>query len=547
MSDFIYKWERYWCPKGATYQTDGLGYSSAPSRYNANTLAFDQIAEARCLILLGEPGMGKSFVLEDEQRNAEMVARAKGDAANLVDLRQYGTGDEVRQALFRNPCFLRWDSGEHHLETYIDSLDECRLRVETVASLLVDELKNYLAERLSLRLACRTADWSYLLERGLRKQWGENAVKVYELIPLTREDVAEAARVNSLDADRFLRDVESRSVVPLATRPTTLRMLLRIYKREGTLPATQAELYRQGCLELCAETNESRLDSGRTGAYTAEQRMIVAARIAAAMMFSQRAAVWKGANRSSAESEDVILSELRGGRETAQGEHFSVSDAALREALGTGLFAARTGADRMGWAHATYGEFLATWYLVEHGVTLEQAMSLIAHPDDPEQKIVPQMYETVAWLAAMMPEVFGRVLQTDPKVLLRVDEAAVGSADRAALTVALLNMYDEGSVHDDWESHAQYRKLSHPALHSQLEPFVRDKGKNIIVRRVAIEIAEVCKVGELQGDLADIALDANEPLAVRVSAAGAVSEIGNSATRGTINLTSRTDRTDERK
>lgn len=244
MSNLIYKWERYWCPKGTTYQTDGLGYPTAPSRFNVNTLAFQALAKVPCLIMLGEPGMGKSFVLEEEHRKAEVAARAEGNDAILVDLRQYGTGDEVRRALFQHPTLMQWASGENHLEIYLDSLDECRLRVETIAALLVEELKNLSAERLSLRITCRTSDWSNLLERGLRKQWGADSVKAYELIPLTREDVAEAAAANGLDADRFLRDVESRAAVPLATRPTTLKMLLRLYKRDGTLPPTQAELYR---------------------------------------------------------------------------------------------------------------------------------------------------------------------------------------------------------------------------------------------------------------------------------------------------------------
>src|SRR4051794_29355861 len=50
--------------------------------------------------------------------------------------------------------------------------------------------------------------------------------------------------------------------------------------------------------------------------------------------------------------------------------------------------------------------------------------------------------------------------------------------------------------------------------------------KGLVVRRVAIEIAEACRLKYLQSDLVDIALDPNECLEVRRYAAGAVAEVG---------------------
>ena len=45
-----------------------------------------------------------------------------------------------------------------------------------------------------------------------------------------------------------------RRVGPLASRPVTLGLLMKIYKNRGELPHTQAELYRTGCRLLATET-----------------------------------------------------------------------------------------------------------------------------------------------------------------------------------------------------------------------------------------------------------------------------------------------------
>ena len=95
-------------------------------------------------------------------------------------------------------------------------MDECLLRIDTLAALLVGELKKYPIKRLSLRIACRTADWPNSLEDGLIQLWGKDAVGVYELTPLRRVDVIEAAKVNNLDPNVFLKEIDQKEVVPLA-------------------------------------------------------------------------------------------------------------------------------------------------------------------------------------------------------------------------------------------------------------------------------------------------------------------------------------------
>ena len=119
---------------------------------------------------------------------------------------------------------------------FLDSLDECLLRIDTVATLLVDELKRFPVHHLSFRIACRTADWPGKLEEGLKELWGEEAFRVYELAPLRKQDVIEAVQANNLDSEAFMGAVSSAAAVPFAIKPVTLEFLINTYRRRRQLP-----------------------------------------------------------------------------------------------------------------------------------------------------------------------------------------------------------------------------------------------------------------------------------------------------------------------
>jgi predicted NACHT family NTPase len=433
--------------------------------------------------------------------------------------------------LFENTTFLSWARDKHRLHVFLDSLDECLLRIDTLAALLIDELKKYPIERLSLRIACRTADWPNSLETGLVQLWGKDAVGVCELTPLRRVDVIEAAKTNNLDHNVFLQEIDQKEVVPLAIKPVTLGFLISTYIKNGRFPSTQTELYLQGCCRLCDENNESRLDARLTGTFTIEQRLAVASRIAAITVFSNRYAIWIGVNRGDIPDEDTTIQELRGGTEDVDGVQFQVTEIAIKETIATGLFSSR-GPNRMGWAHQTYAEFLAARYLTKHKMTLTQIMSLLVHPGDIESNLVPQLHEAAAWIAGMVPEVFRKITSVNPEVLLRSDIATADLKDRATLVESLLKVYDEEGLLDrDRDNRKRYKRLDHPGIADQLRPYICDSTKGIIVRRVAIDIAEACELQALQNDLANIALDQKETLSIREEAAYALGRIADDNTK----------------
>lgn len=545
MLDMHYNWTRYWHPKGETIQLDGVGFPFDPGILNKNLVSFDSIEHNQCLVLFGEPGVGKSTVLQSAYEVAEEAAVAAGNASMLRDLGTYSTDAALIHDIFEDRTFLEWDRGSHILDLFLDSLDECRLRVESIDALLLARLKRHDLSRLRFRIGCRSADWTAILEKGLPKLWEKDAIAQYQLAPLGREHLRIAATAEGIDPDEFIRQVQQKQVTGLAIKPITLRMLLAIYRENGTFPTHRTDIFLEGCKLLCQESNDSRVASGRVGALKAEERVAIAARVAAATVFSNRGIISKSRGAKDSHPNVVMLDEIRGGREFVEDEFVEVSEAALIETLGTALFEPAQDGDSMKWSHQTYAEFLAAWYLKQRKLSAERVTTLLVHPSDPEQRIVSQLHEVAANVAHIVPGALQIILHHDPEVLVRSDMTAASAEERKAAVNALLKLYAEERSHEPWHLSINYSSLAHADLAGQLRPYLVENHWNVEVRRLAISLAEDCVIKELQQELADIALNDSQPMLVRVKAADAVKEIGDSDTKRQLQPLVYKDDTDE--
>jgi hypothetical protein len=529
-----YNWQRYWGPRDAKLTVTASGALEDPEGayghiLNPQAKTLDSLADVRCLALLGEPGSGKSVEID---RQVELLNNSGSDA-NLLhfQLRDFQTDLKLCQDIFdNNPTFQAWIGGQDRLYLYLDSLDEGLLNVSSLATLLVRELKKYSADRLYVRIACRTAEWPEILETGLTEHWDPENFRVYELLPLREKDIAEAAQSEDADPKAFFDELNRKTVGPLAVKPVTLRFLLKLFQRHGQLPATQSALYAEGCRYLCEESSLSRIASHRRGRLTADKRLLVAQRIAAISIFSNKSAIWTGLTTETPES-DIAVEELASGSEGKAVDEFHIGEDEIREASSTGLFSSR-GLNRIGWAHQTYAEFLAARYLIENGVSLDQRLALIMHSDG---KSIPQLHETASWLASMDLDVFREIMKSDPVVLLRSDVASADNKDKIALVEALLEGAENQEWIDrDWSLNQFYSKLKHDTLAQQLTPFIAEKTKGIFARRIAADIAEACEVLSLQDALAEVALDTEDDMVLRVNAAYAVMRIADSQTKSKL-------------
>lgn len=529
-------WKRFWISKGGTTRRDHEGFLLDPERFRdaqADAVSTDQLTKIPCLVLLGEPGIGKTTELR------RMASDLPGVVPISLNLSAYSDQSLLNSQLFESPEFRSWLNSDQQGEIRLDGLDEGLLLIKAVATWLAESLQKCPANRLRLRIACRTAEWPALLENALRSTWGSGDadVGVFELAPLRRCDVEEAARTRRVNTKRFMDEILDRGLGPLATKPTTLRFLLDAYEKHGALPGTAAELYEIGCRRLAAEHElSSRSSSGTQSKFTPERLVAVSERIAAACVFGRKSSIALESPRGVASPDVLYPSEVVGKDICESGRVEQVGDDAVRDALRCGLFSGHSQGS-VAFAHWTYGEFLAAKFCCSRRLTVDQMFDLVSvEGREGVREIAPQLSQVTSWIAVMNRQFLGRVLEMDPALLLRGWIGGTSSEIRAAIVTAILSRAERAEHFDDQRHFGQYNyaALNHAGLSTQLTPYILEPAKGIVARRIAIDIAEACQVKSLLPVLERVAMQRNDDHHIRTEAVHAIVEIGGAPERARL-------------
>ncbi|HEX2909851.1 MAG TPA: hypothetical protein VH186_03515 [Chloroflexia bacterium] len=512
MSYHFYNWLRYWYPRSETlYLLEG-GFLPDPQIQhwqvrNPKLVKFADISALQCLILLAEPGVGKSTELE---KYAKLY--------NANEALYFDFGSQDIDKLFETGQFKAWAENDCRLHLFLDSLDESSNKVPRTAKNLLTELKRQVEahpdalQRLFLRISCRQTDWSDFLEKGLEQLFGQ--ITVYYLAPLTRENVIQAVQIKGYDDKSFMNGLYQKRLVTLACKPITLNFLLNTF-RDGAFPSTQIELYQRGCLLLCEEM-ENR--SVKTFEETADaiERFKIASQLAVLTIFSGCRLIWRGIDKGNVLTGNGISTIREIIVASAKVDNPYLSEGKIKDVLKSSLFIeGEAGYSR--WAHQSYAEFLAANCLVEADLELAQIMSLITLEDG---YVAPQLYQTAVWLGLMRSDVFLEVVKTDPQIFLNSELQFISPENRAILAKNLLALYDKKLIpQPNWDERFHYDKLAHPALATQLLPYITNTSKNFTVRDVAIHIAEACQLLQVQIELARLAINPTENVLLREYAA----------------------------
>ena len=528
MPERIYKWKRHWYQKNSPSQSDSAGLSNFfdPWIYAAGMetthegTEINDLLDIPCLILLGEPGMGKSFALNEAY---ETILSEELNRCALYNLADFEHLSDLEEEIFQEEQFLSWQQDDSTYHLFLDSLDEARIHFRTIQKKLIkilSSINNESLRRLRLRITCRITDWPEEFELALRSIFSEeNDVAAFVLAPLQKADVILAVNQNEAltDVDAFWDEVLEKKAQPFAERPITLKFLFDEYIDSRQLPISRKVLYEKGCRKLCAELNPSHSEKDKL---SAEERFIRAAKIAATTIFTGHPSIkiksFEGHYLNSLPI-DSFFSEIK-----VDEKEFFISEEEVLETLDTALFHGR---EIREWAHQTYAEFLAAWY-VSQALDIPQIKSLIFHP---EGSLVPQLQETAAWISTFVPEIFDSILESDPEVLLRSDIAIGDDQSRENLVLALLNLsLDSTRFHFNWQDLPSL-KCSNLAL--ILKDFIGNKANPAKAREFGVDIAIACCANETQGLLASIALDETEPLFLRITCSQAVVKLGDDETK----------------
>lgn len=529
----LYPWTRFWVPRGSTVAITPEGFLDDPSAFlgsatSPHTVALSTLLHIPCLILLGESQSGKTT--DVHPYTTGQAPREEGQPIRLgFNLGAYGSSDTyLRQKVFAHPTFEAWRTGDHTLELFLDGFDDCLAQLPQLADIVVHELETVDRQRLHLRIVSRTSMWPADFETQLRELWPTDAVQVYELTRLRRIDVHQAAACEGWDADTFLQAIAAAGVGLLASSPVTLALLMRIYREQGTVPATQTDLYRDGCLELCKERRRQR-HVDRVNRSTPDQRFITAARMAAYMVFGRRSSIWLG-DSNVTPGDAMPLHYFLDGSETAHEHAFPITEQVLQDTLDTGLFGALA-ADRIGWVHPSYAHMLAAEYLTRHGLSVPQIRGLIEHRLAADWTVAPPLRQVAAWLAALNPEISHEIARADPDVLLESGILDLSARDRATVIDGLFARIEVEQAPDlDHRLYRHGRTLTHPQLAQQVRPYLTAPQRSPEVQRAALDLVETCRLNDLQTEVIDVVLDAQRAHGVRVRAAHVLDRLDDSPT-----------------
>ncbi len=525
MSNIHYNWKRFWCPRDGVIDLSDDGFLCDPEteyfKYvKSDVVSFEEISAKPCLILLGEPGIGKSTALSDEFK----ILSRQSQKCLYRNLGIYGDETRLISEIFGSTEFEEWKKGEDIFYLFLDSLDECKLRIEQVGLIFKDEfgkIKDNL-NRLHLRITSRTADFPNTFENTLPTLWGKNNIGIYEMAPLRKKDVKDAANANSIEPEEFVHRLVEKEIVPLAIKPVTLEFIIQIYKEKGALPESKLDLYQIGCKKLCEESNLNRRErNNAVNSLTTDQKYGIASKIAAVSVFCNKATIYTGIEQPLLNNE-ISVSEF-------QKTDTSLNEFVIREVLNTGLFSSR-GSEKFGFAHQTYAEFLTADYINTGAIDLSEILKLFIHSGSSNLQVVPQLFETAAWFATYNKSFFDVIAQNCPEVLLHSDLSGADNNYIESLTDNILLKANSVEIKED-RIDSYYHKLKHPNLHIQLKKFLDDKSKHFLARRIAIKIIEVCNEKRSLTKLNSIIFDREDGFQIRKKAAYAINKIGDTKSK----------------
>ncbi len=243
---------------------------------------FADFLDNRLVVLLGEPGVGKSTEFE-------RAAAGEADAEMMP----------VGRFLSRPASATRGRT------LYLDGLDEHRARTGGGRSVM-DHILGKLEELGGpmVRLSCRSADWYDGSDAGMLSQTGREPV-VLELLPLRFEDAVVIAGAQLGDAGAFIAGARACNLDPWLLNPEPLGLRLESHVSGGGWPVTRTALFENARAQLLTELNDEHAEV--VGDTLSDPALSAAAdRLAAVALLANRSGFALHANQAEAEFAAIL-------------------------------------------------------------------------------------------------------------------------------------------------------------------------------------------------------------------------------------------------
>jgi len=349
-------------------------------------------------VLLGEPGAGKSTVLEDEAKQAGG---------------QYLRIDEFIE--------LDVDPSWQDKTLFLDGLDEVRASGAGSSTLLrVRKQLNRLGKP-AFRIACRAADWYGATDsEDLKAATLHGKITILSLEPLNEDDILAILQQNAGIADpaQFVSTAKARGVADLLANPQTLEMLTKAVKgNEEAWPTSRDKTYRLACEKLAEEHNQKHHRAKQDEPVSVHQILDAAGQLFAVMLLADRNGIATDATGASERFpvlEDFDPPEQR----------------AARRAIGSKLFRPDGVEERLQPAHRSVAEYLAARWLGQQidakCLPLPRLLTLLLGVDG---GVVAGLRGLFAWLAVHCQSARSRLIKADPLTVVIYGDVKPMSAD----------------------------------------------------------------------------------------------------------------------
>ncbi|MBB4279352.1 hypothetical protein [Rhizobium mongolense] len=206
-------------------------------------LPLSQLRDKRFIVLLGEPGIGKTTALKYE---------AAQEGGHVETCREVMVGTS--------------ELGGH--TAYLDALDEFRSG-ENGRDKLLQLAKSIVQGSISRwRLTCRAEDWRDVADlNAMRHAAGNQPITVATLLPLDTDEAIEILTgLGASDPNEIVQDATARGASAFLESPLSVRLLFSALLSSRGWPETRYDLFDKATLQLAWEHDDERVIDNRSSA-----------------------------------------------------------------------------------------------------------------------------------------------------------------------------------------------------------------------------------------------------------------------------------------
>ena len=443
------------------------------------------------LVILGEPGAGKSSLVEKfaETSGSKLYKPSDIELSPVIEV-------------LTLPA-----------RTIIDGLDE--VTAYKIGTPIIEILSKVSSGGYSnFIITCRAVDWQHAFNSSaISRNWQKEPV-VGCLLPLNDQEIIAFIESNSSqDAKVFMKEAEKHDAVDILRNPQNLTMLLKTVERHGW-PNKKSDLYEKACEMLLEEDNEIHRSIGNRIRPQTDVLIDAAGFICAQLLLSGLSGVSIDARKdlNLPKSSDLVME--------------GMDESVIRFALSTKVFEV-VGHDVIEPCHRTIAEFLAAKWLskaLRDKLSLRRLERLFCGSGN----IIPAALRGLhAWIATQCPIVADEFIARDPYGFFRYGDPAMLSVDQAKKLIKSLEGLADADPYfrsEDWHS-TFGRGFAKPELRDDIIRVIRNPKTPYQLSHLIIESLQGDKLaGEISHVLEEIALDSAASIMERNAAINALLE-----------------------